>query len=424
MPVGQYTNRPYSSFRVSKMTAPKSLTSSTITPTTKASPMLTPSERTQTHRCSFKSTSSSTPFSQMNSYGGGGGATTMTTTTLKPLTPKLCRKIDSFVAVKRQPCQVHTNNNISRSPATSSQTSDESIGLKYDIPLSTQVSQKRSYNTVKVPKTDKKPPVKKPNGLVLANKSTNNQQIKKKYKEEEKKSSFSSKFPNGLPFEDEFYYNRPRSYSQTSSNLSFHNTSISHDNFKNFNNNKYFVQKENQYIEDDDDEFTRKPSNDSLYVDFSKVVQRNGCEDDDGRDDDFNNNNNFHHYQNNNDFYFDSTKHFQFQSNQEKRKTTTTTTKTKTTFNFDLIGNNNNTTAGVNQQQRQQQVLLQKKVLHQPLMKKSGGNDSFIAVTSWIPKCQDSDDISILESTTSEYKLVSFLVSVLCSLIRWIRKSC
>lgn len=398
MPVGQYTNRPYSSFRATKMTAPKSLTSSTsITkPTTT---LMTPSERTQTHRCSFKSTSSATSFSHMSNYGSN--AVNINSNTLKPLTPKLCRKIDG-IAVRRQPCQLHmnNNNNISRSPATSSQTSDESIVLKYDIPLSTQVSQKRSYNTVKVPKTDKKPPVKKPNGLVLANKSTN-QQIKKKYKEDElKKASFSSKFPNGLPFEDEFYYNRPRSYSHTSSNFSFqtshqHHTSIaSHDNLRNIKNKYFEVQKENQYIAEHDDEFTRKPSNDLLYVDFSKVVQRNGVgsggalqED----DDDFNNNvHQYHHrHHHNNNFDYDMMK--TMQSNQEKSKTTTAKTTTKTTFNYDLIGNNTTTFS-----QRQQVLLQQRK-----------GHDSYVAVSSWIPKCQETDDTSILGSTTSEYKLVS-----------------
>lgn len=372
MPVGQYTNRPYSSFRATKMTAPKSLTTSSPSTTSTPKPM-TPSERTQTHRCSFKSTSSTTSFSQLNNYNGNNNVhinNSHSVVALKPLTPKLCRKIDSF-AVKRQPCQLHT-----RSPATSSQTSDESIVLKYDIPLSTQVSQKRSYNTVKVPKTDKKPPVKKPNAQVLANKSTN-QQIKKKYKEDElKKASFSSKFPQGLPFEDEFYYNRPRSYSQTSSNFSFnHHTSISaHDNFKNMKNKYFEVQKENRYI-DEDDEFTRKPSNDSLYVDFSKVIGGGNNEDDDY-------NNNIHHnYHQNNDFYYEMTK-----TNQEKRKTTTTT---KTTFDLTTFNS-------------QRQQVLQRKGQQQ--------QDSYVAVSSWIPKCQDTDDSGILDSTTSEYKLVSFFL--------------
>ncbi|XP_037884878.1 putative uncharacterized protein DDB_G0282133 isoform X8 [Glossina fuscipes] len=83
------------------------------------------------------------------------------------------------------------------------------------------------------------------------------------------KKAFSNKFPQGLPFEDEFY-RRYRSYSQSSSsNYSFYSpagvptTPHSHN-----------------YDDDDDDdneddEFQRKPSTDrSLYVDFSKVMQR------------------------------------------------------------------------------------------------------------------------------------------------------
>uniref|UniRef100_A0A1B0A8X8 Uncharacterized protein n=1 Tax=Glossina pallidipes TaxID=7398 RepID=A0A1B0A8X8_GLOPL len=78
------------------------------------------------------------------------------------------------------------------------------------------------------------------------------------------KKAFSNKFPQGLPFEDEFY-RRYRSYSQSSSsNYSFYSsagvptTPRSHD-----------------YDDNEDDEFQRKPSTDrSLYVDFSKVMQR------------------------------------------------------------------------------------------------------------------------------------------------------
>ncbi|KAL7727480.1 hypothetical protein ACLKA6_017593 [Drosophila palustris] len=55
------------------------------------------------------------------------------------------------------------------------------------------------------------------------------------------KKAYSKKFPQGLPFEDEFYGYRNRSYSQSSSNYSFYSS--------------------------------RKPSTDeALYVDFSKVV--------------------------------------------------------------------------------------------------------------------------------------------------------
>ncbi|XP_060646497.1 serine/threonine-protein kinase Doa isoform X4 [Drosophila nasuta] len=73
------------------------------------------------------------------------------------------------------------------------------------------------------------------------------------------KKAYSKKFPQGLPFEDEFYGCRNRSYSQSSSNYSFYSSvgapATPHDD------------------DDEDDEFQRKPStDDALYVDFSKVV--------------------------------------------------------------------------------------------------------------------------------------------------------
>lgn len=65
------------------------------------------------------------------------------------------------------------------------------------------------------------------------------------------KKAYSKKFPQGLPFEDEFYGCRNRSYSQSSSNYSFYSS----------------------VGQDDEDEFQRKPATDeALYVDFSKVV--------------------------------------------------------------------------------------------------------------------------------------------------------
>lgn len=65
------------------------------------------------------------------------------------------------------------------------------------------------------------------------------------------KKAYSKKFPQGLPFEDEFYGCRNRSYSQSSSNYSFYSS----------------------VGQDDEDEFQRKPAIDeALYVNFSKVV--------------------------------------------------------------------------------------------------------------------------------------------------------
>ncbi|KRF83549.1 uncharacterized protein Dvir_GJ24404 [Drosophila virilis] len=71
------------------------------------------------------------------------------------------------------------------------------------------------------------------------------------------KKAYSKKFPQGLPFEDEFYGCRNRSYSQSSSNYSFYSS----------------VGAPATPQDEDDDEFQRKPATDeALYVDFSKVV--------------------------------------------------------------------------------------------------------------------------------------------------------
>jgi hypothetical protein len=64
------------------------------------------------------------------------------------------------------------------------------------------------------------------------------------------RSSFSSKFPNGLPFEDEFYRRQPRHKSVSDTSRSPSDSSL--------------VPFE--------DEFSRKPSNEALYVDFTKQI--------------------------------------------------------------------------------------------------------------------------------------------------------
>uniref|UniRef100_A0A6P4FDS0 dual-specificity kinase n=1 Tax=Drosophila rhopaloa TaxID=1041015 RepID=A0A6P4FDS0_DRORH len=87
------------------------------------------------------------------------------------------------------------------------------------------------------------------------------------------KKAFSNKFPQGLPFEEEFY-GRNRSYSQSSSNYSFYSSvgapTTPHDGDEDGD------VEENIHRShcDEDDEFQRKPATDeSLYVDFSKLVQ-------------------------------------------------------------------------------------------------------------------------------------------------------
>ncbi|XP_037812356.1 probable serine/threonine-protein kinase clkA isoform X7 [Lucilia sericata] len=81
------------------------------------------------------------------------------------------------------------------------------------------------------------------------------------------KKAFSTKFPQGLPFEDEFY-RRHRSYSQSSSsNYSFYSSTGAHTTAPHT---------PHDYDREEDDEFQRKPStDDALYVDFSKVMHTN-----------------------------------------------------------------------------------------------------------------------------------------------------
>ncbi|XP_067618818.1 myb-like protein A [Eurosta solidaginis] len=99
------------------------------------------------------------------------------------------------------------------------------------------------------------------------------------------KKVFSTKFPQGLPFEDEFYRNQyhRRSYSQSSSsNYSFYSSvgasamprSRDFDDVVERHQDAVTAHERRSTI-DEDDEFQRKPASDEpLYVDFSKVMQR------------------------------------------------------------------------------------------------------------------------------------------------------
>lgn len=89
------------------------------------------------------------------------------------------------------------------------------------------------------------------------NNNNNNHKISVKSKENNY-TSYSSKYPNGLPFEDEFYHRRRKSLSETSSNTVSSSDSSDSRNFP-----------------FEDDEFSRKPSNEALYVDFTKSFHNN-----------------------------------------------------------------------------------------------------------------------------------------------------
>ncbi|XP_012156135.1 probable serine/threonine-protein kinase dyrk2 isoform X5 [Ceratitis capitata] len=98
------------------------------------------------------------------------------------------------------------------------------------------------------------------------------------------KKVFSNKFPQGLPFEDEFYRHnyRRRSYSQSSSsNYSFYSsvgapvtphTPREFDELERQNGGVH--DNSDSAVIDEDDEFQRKPASDEpLYVNFSKIMQ-------------------------------------------------------------------------------------------------------------------------------------------------------
>ncbi|XP_058977616.1 probable serine/threonine-protein kinase clkA isoform X7 [Musca domestica] len=88
------------------------------------------------------------------------------------------------------------------------------------------------------------------------------------------KKAFSTKFPQGLPFEDEFY-RRNRSYSQSSSsNYSFYSSNGGGGGGAGSASAPQTPRDYDDDEEEQDDEFQRKPSNDEpLYVDFTKVIK-------------------------------------------------------------------------------------------------------------------------------------------------------
>lgn len=97
------------------------------------------------------------------------------------------------------------------------------------------------------------------NGHITSNNTNNNNNHKISVKSKENNyTSYSSKYPNGLPFEDEFYHRRRKSLSETSSNTISSSDSSDSRNFP-----------------FEDDEFSRKPSNEALYVDFTKSFHNN-----------------------------------------------------------------------------------------------------------------------------------------------------
>lgn len=91
------------------------------------------------------------------------------------------------------------------------------------------------------------------------------------------KKAFSTKFPQGLPFEDEFY-RRNRSYSQSSSsNYSFYSSNGGGGGGA---GSATTPQTPRDYDVEEEDEFQRKPSTEEpLYVDFTKVMHHHRPQD-------------------------------------------------------------------------------------------------------------------------------------------------
>uniref|UniRef100_A0A1B0CQQ2 Uncharacterized protein n=1 Tax=Lutzomyia longipalpis TaxID=7200 RepID=A0A1B0CQQ2_LUTLO len=155
---------------------------------------------------------------------------------------------------KTPPCSIH-----SKSPNGSSGTSVESIVPKYrNGVMATGGSQKRAYQTNLAGKSTK-----------FLNNGINSVAVQRKksptrrdfhmsdlpHEEKKKPLAFSSKFPQGMPFEDEFFRNRRSNSGGMSSTYS------SYSNYERQSPTSGF-----------EDEFHRKPSNEPLYVDFSKSI--------------------------------------------------------------------------------------------------------------------------------------------------------
>lgn len=172
------------------------------------------------------------------------------------------------------------------SPSYSSAgTSVESIVPKYQQPTvnGSSCPQKRAYNQHKPPPRDNH---HRSGGGVSLAASSKKQPLQAASSTNSTSSSsslstFSNKFPAGMPFEDEFYQPHHRSNSITS-DASKYSSYSSYDNSTTNNNNvgggslrlanANCNRLRSQLMLPFEDEFMRKPSNELLYVDFSKQI--------------------------------------------------------------------------------------------------------------------------------------------------------
>ena len=161
--------------------------------------------------------------------------------------------------------------------SSSGSNSVESIVPKYQTANSSVLSQKRSYlnQTSTVNKLSNKTMNMRNDKSKVTTESLSAQKIIEKKKtvstaaakkllkpsfpSSSPAKSFSSKFPNGLPFENEFYHYRKNN----------HRSSIASDSANSNNSSDEFTNNQRLSSSPYHDEFRRNPSNDALYVDFT-----------------------------------------------------------------------------------------------------------------------------------------------------------
>lgn len=206
---------------------------------------------------------------------------------LSPLnSPQLIRSTRTKVAESNG-----WNNSIkvkSSCSSSSGSNSVESIVPKYQSASSSVLSQKRSYlnqtstvnklsNKTMNMRNDKGKVVESLSAQKIVEKkktvptATAKKLLKPSFPSSSPAKSFSAKFPNGLPFENEFYHYRKNN----------HRSSVASDSANSNNSSDEFTNNQRLSSSPYHDEFRRNPSNDALYVDFTLKSFDNFDSDDD-----------------------------------------------------------------------------------------------------------------------------------------------
>lgn len=206
---------------------------------------------------------------------------------LSPLnSPQLIRSTRTKVAESNG-----WNNSIkvkSSCSSSSGSNSVESIVPKYQTANSSVLSQKRSFlnqtstvnklsNKTMNMKNDKIKTAETLSAQKIIDKkktvstATAKKILKPSFPSSSPAKSFSAKFPNGLPFENEFYHYRKNN----------HRSSVASDSANSNNSSDEFTNSQRLSNSPYHDEFRRNPSNDALYVDFTLKSFDNFDTDDD-----------------------------------------------------------------------------------------------------------------------------------------------